>query len=252
MKKWLVSLLMVAASYAGHASAATSCTDFTPGAQWPVLTNAKMAPKSRMLCYSDFAVLHSGITHGPLWSAEHLTRDHIEAAKDMTRTNKFFEDARLPAGEGATLADYKRSGFDRGHMSPAGNRWNPDAMAQSFSLANVVPQNRENNQRLWSRLETAVRRIAVKYDDTYVVTGPMFIGSQLQTIGPTRVFVPTQLFKVVYVPSKQLAFAIVADNVATNSYEMKSVHELEAMSGIRFPGIPEGLKDQHPGGLKGV
>ena len=252
MKKWLVSLLIVAASCTGHAWAATSCTDFTPNAQWPVLTNTKLAPKSRMLCYSDFAVLHSGITHGPLWSAEHLTRDHIEAAKDMTRTNKFFEDARLPEGEGATLADYKRSGFDRGHMSPAGNRWNPDAMAQSFSLANIVPQNRENNQRLWSRLETAVRKIAVKYDDTYVVTGPMFIGSQLQTIGPTRVFVPTQLFKVVYVPSKKLAFAIVADNVATNSYEVKSVHELEAMSGIRFPGIPENLKDQHPGGLKGV
>ena len=249
MKKWFVSLLLVAAS---HVSAATSCTDFTPNAQWPVLTNAKMSPKSRMLCYSDFAVLHSGITHGPLWSAEHLTRDHIEAAKDMVRTNKFFEDARLPDGEGATLADYKRSGFDRGHMSPAGNRWNPDAMAQSFSLANIVPQNRENNQRLWSHIETAVRKLSVKYDDTYVVTGPMFTGQQLQTIGPTRVFVPTQLFKVIYVPSNKLAFAIVADNVATNRYDVKTVHELEAISGIRFPGIPENLKDQRPGGLKGV
>jgi len=249
MKKWFVSLLLVAAS---HVSAATSCTDFTPNAQWPVLTNAKMSPKSRMLCYSDFAVLHSGITHGPLWSAEHLTRDHIEAAKDMVRTNKFFEDARLPDGEGATLADYKRSGFDRGHMSPAGNRWNPDAMAQSFSLANIVPQNRENNQRLWAHIETAVRKLSVKYDDTYVVTGPMFTGQQLQTIGPTRVFVPTQLFKVIYVPSKKLAFAIVADNVATNRYDVKTVHELEATSGIRFPGIPEDLKDQRPGGLKGV
>jgi endonuclease G len=181
-----------------------------------------------------------------------LTRDHIEAAKDMVRTNKFFEDARLPDGEGATLADYKRSGFDRGHMSPAGNRWNAEAMAQSFSLANIVPQNRENNQRMWSRIETAVRKLSMKYDDIYVVTGPMFIGGQLQTIGPTRVFVPTQLFKVVYVPSKKLAFAIVADNVATDHYDVKSVHELEAMSGIRFPGIPEGLKDQRPGGLKGV
>ena len=252
MKKWLVSLLIVAASHATQAWAATSCTDFTPNAQWPVLTNAKMTPKSRMLCYSDFAVLHSGITHGPLWSAEHLTRGHIEAAKDMVRTNKFFEDARLPDGEGATLADYKRSGFDRGHMSPAGNRWNAEAMAQSFSLANVVPQNRENNQRMWSRIETAVRKLSMKYDDIYVVTGPMFTGGQLQTIGPTRVFVPTQLFKVVYVPSKKLAFAIVADNVATDRYEMKSVHELETMSGIRFPGIPENLKDQRPGGLKGV
>ncbi|HTH62138.1 MAG TPA: DNA/RNA non-specific endonuclease [Paraburkholderia sp.] len=247
MKKLFAGLLMAAAS---HVFAAAPCSEFVPDGQFPTLTNARMAPKTRVLCYSDFVVLHSGITHGPLWSAEHLTRAHVEAAKDMTRTNRFFEDDRLPPGEGATLADYRRSGFDRGHMSPAGNRWNPDAMAQSFSLANVVPQNRENNERLWARIETAVRRIASKNGDAYVVTGPLFVGAQLQTIGASRVFVPTQLFKVV--PSKRLAFAIVADNVATNRYDIRSVHELEAASGIRFPGIPEDLKDQRPGGLKGV
>ena len=246
----LISLLMLAV--ASHAWAAPACSQFVPDGQFPTLTNQRMAPKTRVLCYSDFVVLHSGVTHGPLWSAEHLTRDHLEAAKDMTRTNRFFEDDRLPEGEGATLADYRRSGFDRGHMSPAGNRWNAQAMAESFSLANIVPQNRDNNQRLWAHIETAVRKLAMKYGEAYVVTGPLFTGAQLQTIGATRVLVPTQIFKVVYVPSQQLAFAIVADNVATDRYEVKSVHELEAMSGIRFPGIPEDLKDQRPGGLKGV
>lgn len=254
MKKWIISLLIAVAAHTvtTTATAAPTCTQFTPNAQWPVLTNPKMQPKTRMLCYADFAVMHSGITHGPLWSAEHLTRDHLATARDMVRTNRFFEDARLPEGEGATLADYKRSGFDRGHMSPAGNRWTQEGMAQSFSLANVVPQDRVNNQRLWARIETTVRRLATKYDEAWVVTGPMFNGQQLQTIGPTRVLVPTQLFKVVYLPSRSLAFAIVSDNVSTNRYEIRSVHELEAASGIRFPGIPEALKDQRPGGLKGV
>lgn len=223
---------------ASHAFAAPACSNFVPDGQFPTLTNTRMAPKTRMLCYSDFVVLHSGITHGPLWSAEHLTRGHLEDAKDMTRTNRFFEDDRLPAGEGATLADYKRSGFDRGHMSPAGNRWNPQAMAESFSLANVVPQNRENNQRLWAHIETAVRKLASQYGEAYVVTGPLFTGAQLQTIGATRVLVPTQIFKVVYVPSQQLAFAIVADNAADNRYAVRSVQDLETQSGIAFPGIP--------------
>jgi endonuclease G, mitochondrial len=97
-----------------------------------------------------------------------------------------------------------------------------------------------------------VRNIALRNDDTYVVTGPMFSGQQLQTIGPSRVFVPTQLFKLVYVPSRQMAFAVVVDNISTYRYSIKTVHELEAMSGIRFPGIPESLKDLRPGGLKGV
>jgi endonuclease G, mitochondrial len=241
LKKLFVCLAMALAS---HAFAAPACSGFVPDGQFPTLTNQRMAPKTRMLCYSDYVVLHSGITHGPLWSAEHLTRDHLEAAKDMTRTNRFFEDDRLPEGEGATLADYKRSGFDRGHMSPAGNRWNPQAMAESFSLANVVPQNRENNQRLWAHIETAVRKLAIKYGDTYVVTGPLFSGAQLQTIGASRVLVPTQIYKVVYVPSQQLAFAIVADNTSAERYEVRSVRDLEAQSGIAFPGIPANVAAQ--------
>lgn len=248
MKKWLLSLLCAVAA---HAIAAPSCQQFLPGAQWPVLANAKLAPKTHVLCYADFAVLHSGITHGPLWSAEHLTRDHLEAAKDMTRTNRFFEDDRLPAGEGATLADYKRSGFDRGHMSPAGNRWNAQAMAESFSLANIVPQNRENNQRLWAHIETAVRKLASQYGEAYVVTGPLFAGAQLQTIGATRVLVPTQIYKVVYVPSQQLAFAIVADNADNNRYDVRSVRDLEAQSGIAFPGIPANVAAKAKVSFKG-
>jgi endonuclease G len=83
-----------------------------------------------------------------------------------------------------------------------------------------------------------VRKLASKYGEAYVVTGPLFTGAQLQTIGATRVLVPTQIFKVVYVPSQQLAFAIVADNTAVDRYDVRSVRDLEAQSGIMFPGIP--------------
>lgn len=249
MKKLLTALLVAVAT---RASAGPTCPQFSPNGQPPILANAKLAVKTRALCYSDFEVLHSGITHGPLWSAEHLTRAHLSAAKDEVRTNRFYQEPALPQGEGARLADYRKSGYDRGHMSPAGDRWDDEAMAESFTLANVVPQNPTNNRRLWAHIEEAVRRIAANAGDTYVVTGPMFTGRQLQTIGDTGVFVPTQLFKVVYVPSQQLAFAVVVDNEATNRYDVKTVHDLEALSGLRFPGIPEFLKDKLIGGLKGV
>ena len=49
-----------------------------------------------------------------------------------------------------------------------------------------------------------------------------------------------------------LAFAVVVDNTPTNEYTVKTVRELEAMSGLQFPGIPDTLKDQRIGGLKGV
>lgn len=249
MRNFLISLLLGVAS---HAFAASSCNDFSPNDQPPVLNNAKLGAKTRLLCYSDFAVLHSGVTHGPLWSAEHLTPDHLDAAKYGVRTNKYFQERALPQGEGAKLADYRKSGYDRGHMSPAGDRWNSRAMAESFSLANMIPQNPDNNRRLWARIEEAVRRVASESGDAYVVTGPMFDGAQLTTIGDSGVFVPTQLFKVVYLPSRRLAFAVVVDNVATNRYSIATVHELEHASGISFPGIPDNLKDTRIGGLHGV
>jgi endonuclease G len=138
MRKFLASVLLLLST---HAFAFNNCSQFSPRGEPPVLTNAKMATKARLLCYSDFEVLHSGITHGPMWSAEHLTRAHLIAAKSEVRTNRFFEERRLPPGEGAQLADFRKSGFDRGHMSPAGDRWNDEAMAESFSLANMIPQN---------------------------------------------------------------------------------------------------------------
>lgn len=125
-------------------------------------------------------------------------------------------------------------------------------MAESFSLANVVPQNPSNNRRIWSRIEEAVRRLTEQSGDAYVVTGPLFSGRQLQTIGESRVLVPTQLFKVVYLPARTLAFAVVVENIQTDQYSIKTVRELEAMSGLQFPGIPDTLKDNRIGGLSGV
>jgi endonuclease G, mitochondrial len=242
----------LAGAFSLHASAASDCPQFSPGGLAPVVTNAKMRVSTQQLCYSDFTVLHSGVTHGPLWSAEHLTARRIDEARDNTRTNRFFVDKTLPAGASAQLSDYRKSGYDRGHMSPAGDRWSSKAMAESFSLANVVPQNPSNNRRIWSRIEQAVRRLVDESGEAYVVTGPLFSGRQLQTIGETRVLVPTQLYKVVYLPARNLAFAVVVENAPTNEYAVKTVHELETMSALRFPGIPDALKDKRIGGLNGV
>ena len=96
---------------------------------------------------------------GPLWSAEHLTADGVARARGLERQGTFHEDERLSPDDRASLTDYERSGYDRGHMAPSGDMPDLDAQQQSFSLANVVPQtaalNREPVGRHRKRRATA-------------------------------------------------------------------------------------------------
>jgi endonuclease G len=138
-------------------AASTGCPQFFPHGNAPDLVNQKLLPKTRTICYSAFAVLHSGITRTPLWAAEHLTRKGLDAAVATERKDTFHEESRLPPRERADLDDYARSGFDRGHLAPAADMPDERAQHESFSLANMIPQDPQSNRGLWSGIESAVR-----------------------------------------------------------------------------------------------
>lgn len=116
------------------------------------------SPHLRELCYEAFAILHSGSTRTPVFVAERLNRQVLQQAQGEPRTNKFFADARLPRSERAELADYKGSGYSRGNMALVDDMPTPAAMVQSFSLANMVPQDPKQNSGPWSTIEQDTRR----------------------------------------------------------------------------------------------
>lgn len=187
-------------------------------------------------------MLHSGLTRTPLWSAEHLTRMDVEAARQLPREGTFHSEPALPSDEAAYPTDYRRSGYDRGHMSPNGDMSTPEAQQQSFSLANMIPQAPKLNRVLWEGIENAVRNWATRAGDVYVVTGPVFQGASLQMIGG-RVLVPTLVFKAVYDPGSGQAGVYLCRNTDDSSYEAIPVDQLTAMIGIDvFPGVPAAVK----------
>lgn len=153
------------------------------------------------MCYDAFAILHSGESKTPVYVAQRLKRASVEDA-DEKRTNRFFADARLPSAGKATLEDYKGSGYDRGHMAPAADMPTAQAMAQSFSLANMVPQASEFNRGVWAKsVEAATRKYArAAKGNVYVITGPVYEPSiaERPSIGVGKVRVPKYLFKLVY------------------------------------------------------
>lgn len=128
----------------------------------------------RELCFDNFAVLHSGQTKTPVFVAERLNAALVHQAH-KTRTDVFYEEARLPSAERAQLTDYAGSGFDRGHQSPAADQPTDEAMAQSFSLSNMVPQAPTNNRVTWAGIEKATRKyVSRAAGDVYLITGPVY------------------------------------------------------------------------------
>lgn len=219
-----------------------NCPTHYLGGKAPVLVNPKLAQKARPLCYSAFALLHSGVTRTPLWVAEHLTRASVSAAIAMEgRSNRFHAEERLPMSERAELNDYKKSGFDRGHMAPSGDMPTRAADEESFSLANIVPQARRLNQGTWSKLEGSVRDMALYAGDIHVVTGPLFEGQTIASL-KARVLIPTSTWKALYVPGRGAA-AYVATNDDKPKWQLISIAELTRRAGIDpFPALSPATK----------
>jgi len=209
---------------------AQACADHYVDGRAPRILNPKLANDTNELCFRVFSVMHSGITRTPLWSAEHLEAANLAAAQDLTRENSFHAEDRLAPGQRAELADYARSGYDRGHMAPNGDMPDRESQHDSFSLANMVPQNGENNRHLWAGIEGAVRRMASKEGDLYVVTGPAYLGSDIARVG--NVLVPTHLYKLVWSPRQRAGAAWFVENTADAKANVVPIPELERIIGI--------------------
>ena len=207
----------------------------------PLLNKASLKKHNYALCMTDFNVMYSGVSKTPLWSAEYLSPKNFQ--QQVKREDNFHEESRVQLEHRALLSDYRASGYDRGHMAPSGDMRNRAAQNDSFSLVNIIPQAQKNNQEVWRKLEEAVRAIVTKQQqEVYVLTGPLFEGQRLKTIGQ-GVFVPTAVYKAIYVPQQGVIGAYYAPNDDSQQVEVLSVCALEEKLGINlFPQLSEQQK----------
>ncbi|PYD79754.1 endonuclease [Komagataeibacter oboediens] len=211
----------------------------------PQIVNAKMQAGTTFLCNGHYSVLYSSITHGPLWSAERLTSENVRLAAGIQRQGQFQPDPRLPYDQDATLEDYRRSGFDRGHMTPSGDEPDRQTQAQTFYLSNIVPQTPALNRGIWAGVEMAVRDLALQVGELLIVTGPGY-DAEIDTIGPDHVFVPAFTWKAVYLPTKKGGGAYVCANVNERpACFVESLAALTVQVGIDpFPQVAAASKKQ--------
>ncbi len=205
-----------------------ACLDQFPQHRIPVVSE-----QGRDLCFDSFAVYYSPLAKKPIYTVERLNRARLSGERPE-RTENFYEEARLRSVERSTLADYRGSGYDRGHNAPAADMPNDNAMAQSFSLANMMPQAPENNRGVWAKdVERATRKFAMRAQgDVYVYTGSV---GNAGSIGAGHVVVPQYLYKLVYDEAGHRAWAFWVPN--TNDARVDGVisyQELMRRTGYDF------------------
>lgn len=192
------------------------CAELFPGGVPIDIKAVHSQWKPRALCSGSYAVVYSGLSKTPLIVVERLSRAQLADALDEQRTNEFYADPRVPRAERAELSDYAGTGYDRGHIAPAGDMPDQTAMAQSFALSNIVPQDPVNNRKggAWFKVESDTRKFARRAEGyVYVFSGPLFDG-KAKTVGKNAVWVPTRLFKMVYDEASGRSWAHLIPNTA--------------------------------------
>jgi len=166
-----------------------------------------------------------------------------ELKKSFVRSSNFdrpyfIEDPKVKTGS-ADWRNYKKSGYDKGHLCPAGDmEFAINAYNDTFFTSNISPQNHDFNGGVWNRLEQKVRYWATKYDGVYVITAGV-LQPNLKTIGQEQVLVPNYFYKILLDNSngqyKMIAFLV--PNAKSNKplYEfVVSVDSIEKITGIDF------------------
>ena len=193
----------------------------------------------KILRHEGYCVAFNKRKNVATWSAWTIT---AERTKGKTpRYSRFEPDSLLKSRHRATHADYKKSGYSRGHLSPAAdNKYSAQAIRECFYMSNIAPQTSELNEGGWLDLENACRRWAVQYDTLYVVAGPLFDGKKPARIGrKVEVAVPDGFFKVVMTlkngQEKAIGFIFRNDkSVQTMREAACSVRKVERKAKLNF------------------
>ena len=183
-----------------------------------------------------YTVSYNHGTRQPNWVAWTLTRAH---ASGKLKRGDFEDDMDMPSPKG-TKADYFNTGFDRGHMCPAGdNKLNQKAMDECFLMTNMCPQTHALNAGVWNSIEQQCRTWAKKYGKVYIVCGPIFLNKQHRKLGKNKVVVPDAFFKVILRTGKNpQAIGFICRNQSAKGLQKKdfvnSIDEVERITGYDF------------------
>ncbi len=231
---------MVSVSYAG-----TLVKGVETGIEIPKVHKDKL-----VIRHTGFTLSYNTETNCPNWVAWELTAEEVNAGQ-AKRSNDFRADSKVPSKNRVDWYEYKQSGYDRGHMCPAGDmKWSADAMSDCFLMSNICPQTPELNQHWWEHVEKACRRWAKQEGRVYICCGPIFETGKKYIGKDVKIRVPDGYFKVVLSlrkgNEKAIGFIYTnTDDRQTMESAVVTVDEIEAKTGYDFfPLVDKSIQDK--------
>ncbi len=188
------------------------------------------------LFYTGFTISFNPTMHQPNYAVWELTKEKAQGS--LPRNSKFRPDDDVLGCP--TLSDYRNSGFDRGHMVPAGDmKWDEQAMLDSHYLTNICPQSHALNGGRWASLENKCREWVARDSILIIACGPVLSDRMPRTIGETAIPVPERFFKVILapysIPPRAIGF-IMPNDAPEEGLETlaMSVDQIEEITGFDF------------------
>ena len=201
-----------------------------------------------IITHTGYTLCYSEKNEQAKWVAYRLTKTMCEN-DTVKRANNFRADPNVRTGS-ATPDDYKKSGYDRGHLCPAGDmKWSRQAMSESFYMSNMSPQKPGFNRGIWKKLEEKTRNWAIQNEEIFIVTAGV-LNDTLPYIGALdHVSVPKYYYKIIldYKQPELKAIGFLMENTVSKNSIFKyavPIDSIEVLTGVDFfHNLPDSIEN---------
>ena len=182
----------------------------------PFIFSSEILHNSLLLKNNSFITFYSLLDKIPNLSLTTVYWEDVK--KKMKRRNIFHQDSRIPKGFRATNRDYKKTGYDRGHLIPnAFKDYSTKAQEETFLLTNIAPQEPKLNRWVWRTLENKVILMCKFYDRIDLIVGVIHGDRKIGK----NVTVPDFFFMVVYISKfKKVRVYLIPNNKSVNKTKL--------------------------------
>uniref|UniRef100_A0A6M2DV22 Endonuclease n=1 Tax=Xenopsylla cheopis TaxID=163159 RepID=A0A6M2DV22_XENCH len=238
----------------GTVSAATPFSDTSHPTRISQIMKYGFPGLDNVRSFDDYVLSYDRRNKVAHWVFEHLTKETVKHNDEVDRSKcEFTEDKSIHPYFRSTNADYKGSGYDRGHLAAAGNhKYDQKHVEQTFFLSNMAPQVGNGfNRHSWNRLERYVRKLTSRYPNVYCCTGPLYLPKKdadgktyikYEVIGANSVAVPTHFYKIVVCETSDnniemeayvMPNAVIDDNTPLEVFQVPP-ESIERAAGLLF------------------